>query len=205
MLGFTLSKINLLIFVVAVFSIILFFMYGFSGILVQNIATDYIRIHTQDAFTLVGSPSLCAAQIHFLKDSIESSSGNTGRGMYYVINIKKGQGKEGMNKLIFALAPRKNPENYIAASSFDVNAEIVFFDFEKLKNGDPSMNDSNTLLDPQALFPSNAYVILKEVNLGETTIYVIPCSNRSGADCYLLLQKAGDEAKGGEGFNCSFE
>jgi len=204
MLGFTLSKINLLIFVVAVFSIILFFIFGFSGILIENIAQDYIRIHAQDAFTLIGSPSLCSAQIHFLKDSIESSSGNTGRGLYYILNIKKGQGKNGLNKLIFSLAPRKTPEQFIAAASFDVDAEIKFFDFREL-TGQGSINvyDSNALLDPQAFPPSNAYVILKEVNLGKTTVYVIPCSNRQGADCETLFDIAGKKIRE-EGFNCSY-
>jgi len=214
MLGFTLSKINLLIFVVAVFSIVLFFIYGFSGILVENIAKDYIRIHANDAFTLVGSPALCAAQIHYLKDSIESSSGNTGRGMYYIINIKKGIGKNGMNKLIFALAPRKTPNEYLAAASFDVNADIYFFDFQELKENpcdtDHSSNcrnikiyDSNSLLDPQAAFPVNAYVILKEVNNGKTSVYIVPCSNRRGAECEELLGYAGNKIREG-GFNCSF-
>jgi len=205
MLGFTLSKINLLIFVVAVFSIVLFFIFGFSGILIENIATDYIRIHEQDAFTLIGSPSLCAAQVHYLKDSIESSSGNTGKGLYYVMEMKKASGKDGMNKLIFAIAPRKTPDQYIAAASFDTEAELKFFDFESLKNSEPSMNDSGTVLDPQAAQPSNAYVILKEVNLGKTTVYIIPCSNRQGASCEDLMFLAGEEAKAeGVGFNCTF-
>ncbi|MFH1895786.1 MAG: hypothetical protein ABIJ74_04415 [archaeon] len=206
MLGFTLSKINLLIFVVAVFSIILFFISAFSGILVENIANDYIRIHAQDAFTLIGSPALCSAQIHFLKDSIESGSGNTGKGLYYVINIKKGQGKNGMNKLIFSLAPRKTPEQFIAAASFDVDADINFFDFTELVSNNPNaiqVYDSGTLLDPQAFPPSNAYVILKEVNLGQTTVYVIPCSNRAGSDCETLMQIAGNKIREG-GFNCSY-
>lgn len=214
MLGFTLSKINLLIFVTAVFTIILFFIFGFSGILIENIANDYVRIHAQDAFTLVGSPSLCSAQIHYLKDSIESSSGNSGKGLYYVMNIKKTRGDNKLNKLIFAIAPRKTPEQFIAAASFDVNAEIKFFDFENLKANPCSIHDSavcngiqvnnsNTLLDPQAAFPSNAYVILKEVILGKTTVYVVPCSNRSGADCETLLVYAGNKIKEG-GFNCTF-
>ncbi len=204
MLGFTLSKINLLIFVTAVFSIILFFIFGFSQVLIENISQDYIRIHAQDAFTLIASPSLCSAQIHYLKDSIESSAGNTGRGLYYVMNIKKAEGNNGLNKLIFALAPRKTPEEFIAAASFDVEAEIKFFDFQELKTRNPSINDSNVLLDPQAAFPSNAYVILKEVVSGQTKVYVIPCSNRGGADCETLLGFAGEEVKPGVGFNCSF-
>ncbi len=205
MLGFTLSKINLLIFVVAVFSIILFFIFGFSGILLENIANDYIRIHAQDAFTLVGSPSLCAAQIHYLKDSIESSSGNSGRGLYYIINIKRGEGKNDFNKMIFSLAPRKTPNEFIASSSFDLNAALFFFDFDELVSGGTiHVNDSNSLLDPQKINPSNAYVILKEVNLGRTSVYVIPCGNRAGSDCETLLVNAGNAVKPGEGFNCSF-
>jgi hypothetical protein len=205
MLGFTLSKINLLIFVVAVFSIVLFFVFGFSSILVENIANDYVRIHAQDAFTLIGSPSLCSAQKQYLKDSIESGSGNSSKGLYYVLNIKKTEGKNGLNKMIFALAPRRTPEQYIAAASFDVNAEIKFFDFESLTGGGtPVMNNFNSLMDPQAALPSNAYVILKEVNLGKTTVYVIPCSNRLGADCETLFDKAGQAVKGEQGFNCFF-
>lgn len=208
MLGFTLSKINLLIFVVAIFSIVLFFIYSFSGILIENIANDYIRIHNQDAFTLVGSPSLCAAQVHYLKDSIESGSGNTGRGLYYIMNIKKAKGKDGMNKMIFQLAPRKTPEQFIAAASFDTKADFNFFDFEELTSGDTiNVYDENTLLDPQAKIPSNAYIILKEVNSGQTTVYVIPCSSRRGSECSLLLGKASDKIEEirGSGFNCSFE
>ncbi|MBU2099870.1 hypothetical protein KKG83_03980 [Candidatus Micrarchaeota archaeon] len=207
MLGFTLSKINLLIFVVAVFSIVLFFIFGFSSILVENIANDYVRIHAQDAFTLIGSPSLCSAQIQYLKDSIESGSGNSSKGLYYVLNIKRSEGSNGLNKMIFALAPRRTPEQYMAAVSFDVNAEIKFFDFENLTNGDEDdivMNDSNSLIDPQAYPPSNAYVILKEVNEGKTTVYVIPCSNRLGSDCETLFADAGEAVHGPPGFNCSF-
>lgn len=214
MLGFTLSKINLLIFVVAVFSIILFFVFSFSSILIENIANDYIRVHAQDAFTLVGSPSLCAAQIHYLKDSIEASSGNSGRGLYYVINIKNGKGESGLNKMIFALAPRKTPETFMAAASFDTEAKLQFFDFEELTAynceffGDPDCDkikvyDSNVLLDPQAKIPINAYVILKEVNSGETTVYVIPCSSRQGSECEVLMERAGNKIRK-EGFNCSY-
>ncbi|PIN99028.1 MAG: hypothetical protein COT90_01565 [Candidatus Diapherotrites archaeon CG10_big_fil_rev_8_21_14_0_10_31_34] len=207
MLGFTLSKINLLIFVVAVFSIVLFFVFSFSQILVENIANDYVRIHAQDAFTLVGSPTLCAAQIHYLKDSIEASSGNSGRGLYYVLNIKQGTGKNGLNKMIFALAPRRTPETYMAAASFDTDAKMNFFDFQELITANPSkinIYDSNTMLDPQAKTQIDAYVLLKEVNLGETTIYVIPCSNRGGSDCSTLMGIAGQKIRP-EGFNCSYE
>ncbi len=213
MLGFTLSKINLLIFVVSVFSIILFFIFSFSTILIENIANDYVRIHAQDAFTLVGSPSLCASQIHYLKDSLESNSGNSGRGLYYIMDIKKAEGNE-MNKMIFALAPRKTPEQFMAAASFDTEADIKFFDFQELTSNNcdefnapacSSINlyDSNILLDPQALLPSNAYVLLKEVVSGETTVYVIPCSNRQGSDCRVLFERAGNKIRE-EGFNCSY-
>ena len=208
MLGFTLSKINLLIFVVAVFSIVLFFVFSFSQILVENIANDYVRIHAQDAFTLVGSPTLCAAQIHYLKDSIEASSGNTGRGLYYVLNIKQGTGKNGLNKMIFALAPRRTPETYMAAASFDTDAKMNFFDFQDLVDTpnpiDLIVNETNSMLDPQAKTQIDAYVLLKEVNLGETTIYIIPCSSRQGSDCSVLLEKAGKRIRP-EGFNCSYE
>ncbi|PJA16707.1 MAG: hypothetical protein COX63_03150 [Candidatus Diapherotrites archaeon CG_4_10_14_0_2_um_filter_31_5] len=207
MLGFTLSKINLLIFVVAVFSIVLFFVFSFSQILVENIANDYVRIHAQDAFTLVGSPTLCAAQIHYLKDSIEASSGNSGRGLYYVLNIKQGTGKNGLNKMIFALAPRRTPETYMAAASFDTDAKMNFFDFQELITANPSkinIYDSNTMLDPQAKTQIDAYVLLKEVNLGETTIYVIPCSSRGGSDCSTLMGIAGQKIRP-ERFNCSYE
>ena len=54
MMGFTLSKLNLLILVTVLFSIISFFLFALTGIVVGNLAQLMVRDYSESVSGLVG-------------------------------------------------------------------------------------------------------------------------------------------------------
>ncbi len=221
MLGFTLSKINLLIFVIAIFAIISYFFIGLSEVTVNRIAGEYLLVIKEDVRNiLITAPSLCESKTYFLPPKISSSpSGSFSRHLYYKLFIATTEGrKEGSTKLIFYITPRKEEEKAISATSFDVDAEIVLFQFEDLVNADecgsatysePSCvsalptDNKKVFLDPQsAPSPINAFVLIKEVVIGKKYVYIIPCSTEIGASCLLHAERAGRRVHAGKKFDC---
>ncbi|MEW6295790.1 MAG: hypothetical protein AB1467_05895 [Candidatus Diapherotrites archaeon] len=187
---------NLLILVSAVFVIISFFMISLSNVMLESVASSYIKQKEKDVYNIaVVSQSLCETNTFYLQNSIETNPSNAfSRGLYYAMVIKSLPLDSGLNRIIFQIFPRTDLTHLIAADSFDVNAEIRFFD---CTTGTCS-EASQIKLDPQDIDSENhrinAFVLVKEVVGGKKILYFIPCSTQ-GKVCLANFGKAGP-------FNC---
>ncbi|MFH1545397.1 MAG: hypothetical protein ABIE23_04925 [archaeon] len=209
MLGFTLSKMNLLILVIAVFAITSYFLFGLSQIMLEKAGTDYI-ISTKNIVygMIVTSESLCDQKPFYLPSSLEVNPTNTfGRGLYYKLTIKSiDTSEDDIKKIIFQITPRTKPEQLIAADSFDVNAVVKFFEHDPSDN-DPEFNNENLVeLDPQGYPPTNTIIIVMQVVNGKKNVFFVPCTTTSSVrdDCSVRYDKAGEKAFSGQGFLCEF-
>lgn len=205
MLGFILSKVNLLILVVSVFAIVSFFLAGLSDLARINEARLLLDRVSQKAFALVSSPSYCFSDSFDLPRQIRVA----GEDYYFVLKISvekiekplpSGQ-SELVSVVIFSLHPRVDylkhlsdsvrfPEPAsIAASSFRVAANVSLFSdnyvegrYERSSLG-PSrlLSPDAVIVDPNAENPYNNVEFLKEIRNGVSFVYIFPC-NVSGCE-----------------------
>ncbi|MFA4855670.1 MAG: hypothetical protein WC634_03735 [archaeon] len=195
MLGFILSKLNLLILVTAMFAIISFFLFGLTGIVVSNLAQLLVKDYSESVFGLVsgGQDQLCHSSSVVIPESIEYFGGlMPSQRFYYVMNIKRfpvefEEGK--LSTLIFQIASRKEPDKIIATSSIDVNARIFLYDWDI--ELDRLVEKSSITLDPESMGVArkNSMVLAKEVYNGKTYLHIIACSS-SGGICETNLDRA---------------
>jgi len=196
MMGFTLSKLNLLILVTVMFAIISFFMFALTGIVVGNLAQLMVKDYSESVFGLVGGgdDKLCHTTTVTIPESLKYFGGMTPtQYFYYVMNIKRlpVDYKEGkLSTLIFQIASRKEPDKIIATSSIDINAQIIFYDWEPYPLDRVVVRESLTL-DPMStgIAPKNSMILIKEVYNGKTYLHIIACSS-SASQCAVNLDRA---------------
>lgn len=184
MLGFTLSKLNLLILVTAVFSIIAFFMFSLTGLIVSNLSQQLVNDYSETIFSLVSGEMLCRKTTVTVPESIEYFGGlSPSKSFYYIMNIKRYpeepvEGK--LNSLIFQIADRKQKDEIIATKSIDVNAEILLYDWDP--DTDIIKEQSSITLDPESagIATKNSMVIIKELFNGKNYLHIIACSASAG-------------------------
>ena len=196
MMGFTLSKLNLLILVTVLFSIISFFLFALTGIVVGNLAQLMVRDYSESVFGLVGGgdDKLCHTTTVTVPESLKYFGGMTPtQYFYYIMNIKrlpKEFDEKRLSTLIFQIASRKEPDKIIATSGIDINAQIIFYDWETDPE-DRLVETGSITLDPMSIgiSPKNSMILIKEVYNGKTYLHVIACSS-SASQCAVNLDRA---------------
>jgi len=197
MLGFTLSKLNLLILVTALFAIIAFFLFGLTDIVVSNLAQQAVKDYSETVVGLVSGDLLCRSKSETIPESIEYFGGlMPSKRFYYVMHIKRfpEEPEEGkLNTLIFQIASRKEKDKIIATSSIDLNAKILLYDWDS--ENDIMSSQSSITIDPESpgLATKNSMYIVKEVFMGEKYLHIVACSSSAGlcernlgrASCWL--------------------
>ena len=183
MMGFTLSKLNLLILVTAMFAIIAFFMFSLSDIVVSNLAQQLVKEQSETVFGLVSGEILCRKSDVTIPESIQYFGGMMpSKRFYYVMHVKRYPEvpQEGsLNTLIFQVASRKEPDMIIATSSIDLNASIFLYDWNP--ETDIMEEKSSMTIDPESMVTvKNSMVLVKEVYQGKNYLHIIACSSDSG-------------------------
>jgi len=195
LLGFILSKLNLLILVVAIFAIVSFFAFGLKDLVLINEARLLLDRVSQKSFALVSSPSYCFSDAFDLPGQIRVA----GEDYYYILKISKVE----INKptpedpsaqisvVIFSLHPRLEYLKYfngeraeeppsIAASSFRTAAEVNLYSEpytgEEYQDTDPEIA-TPIIVDPSTRDRYNTVEFLKEIRGGQTFVYIFPCSS----------------------------
>ena len=207
MIGFILSKLNLLILVTAIFAIVAYFSFWLGESMVSQQALQIINRYARNAENVIFAPNQCnvtsvtiPAWINFF-GNIE-----TGNRFFYLLDISKIEnvsttaGGKPMNNLIVSVLDKKT-KNVVAAKSFGTTATIRLFSWNP-KNDELAEllpPDKNTTLNPQsAPSPTNSVYLVKEIYNGEPFFYVIPCSSQAHG-CEANLQKVGDMVAGQRG------
>ncbi len=197
MLGFTLSKLNLLILVTALFAIIAFFLFQLTGMMVSVLAQQMVTDYSETIFGIVVQPSLCRKSNVTIPESIEYFGGlMPTKRFYYVMHIKRypEQPVEGqLSTLILQIANRKESDKIIATSSIDLNASILLYDWDS--ENDIMSEQSAITFDPEStgIATKNSMQLIKEVYNGKSYLHIIACSSSAGlcernlgrASCWL--------------------
>jgi len=194
MLGFTLSKLNLLILVTALFAIISFFLFSLSDIVVSNMAQQMVSDYSSTVDGMVRGQLLCRKSSVTVPESIEYFGGLApSKRFYYVMFLKKyppGGAEEGeLNSLIFQVANRKEQGKIIATSNIDVNAEIHLYEWNSKE--DILTEEEVITIDPQSsgISTKNSLILIKEVYQGRSQLHIISCSSSAGI-CERNLTRA---------------
>ena len=203
MLGFSLSKLNLLILVVALFAIVSYFYLGLSDILVADKAKQVAESYYGEILNRAQSDSLCNSKTGIIfPRSISVSGGDR----FYVAQISKFEpaDPDKLNSVVFKVVNRKDRKLVYAAKSFDVNATIRLFGWDpKTSTVSEEPPDSMISIDPQsAPRPVDGMNVVKETFQGRNFVYVIACSSVSGI-CELNSGIVGCKVKAERGMASS--
>ncbi len=88
MLGFTLSKMNLLILVTALFAIIAFFMFSLTDIMVGRAAQQMVDSYVQSIAIAVSGKELCSMSPFTVPETIQYFGGmQPSKSYYYLLYI----------------------------------------------------------------------------------------------------------------------
>lgn len=186
MFAFTLSKMNLLILVIAVFAIVSYFTLQLGEIIKVKEAELIAKRVADDAAILLDGPMPCGSHQSYLKPSL-SVLGQ--QDLHYVLRISK-KPLEGTNLqlLTFSISSAREQKYVVAASSIASSAEInlYYYDQELGRTGGlgttpfiKAPEKEGAVFDPQAVIPINAVYLIKETELGKTKFYIFPCSVKS--------------------------
>ena len=195
--GFALSKLNLLIFVIAVFSIITFFSFQLGKGLTNRYANDLVVSQSRIASDVVNSPNYCSSLQRFIPESFSTLGQSEFLYTMKLSALPASGGSSNVNWLIFSVSERRDPEHIIAASSFQTTSRILFWKENQWRSDDVS-------LDPQSVPPTNSFYLIKEVLQDPAdqtkelaTLYVVPCgvSFNSNAVCEQSRAEAGAAAR----------
>lgn len=187
MLGFVLSKINMLILVIAMFTIIAYFTFSLADIMKVHESQLLLTRLRDKADVMITAETYCDSTYHYFPDAIRV----TGSDFYYVVKISSqeaeaemaGGSTETLNYLIFSLFPRREffdaiesgeTPGALAAASVRTEAEIGLY--EIMQPGGGIGGAEFTLIDPQGNPPADALVLVKQIEAGQQKLYVIPCS-----------------------------
>lgn len=179
MIEFILSKINLLILVVALFSIISFFTLNVGGIFLAGEVKQELDKYTYSLNGMLVAPTTCDSKPITIPNKFSSFGNN----IYYHLSIAAFPDPNGVSgtRVIFSVNDIKRPNTVLAASSLSTQASVVIFD---VSSGTPlEINGGEELvLDPQNVPPFNAFYAVKSVKQGVTTLYLFPCAITASGD-----------------------
>jgi len=187
MMMFALSKINLLILVVALFTIIVYFTFGFQEVLIANNARQEVGKVIEQTAYLVNSKNLCGSIEVSVPEKLSTASGG---GLYFLMEIRSVELSDS-NSLIFSVI---NRDEYLKAKRKSEEPTIVASDRQNLKSAvhifsiESGINDlcyGGSALLGFGIYdlPVDSAVIVKEIKAGKNHVYIIPCSSASDTSC----------------------
>jgi hypothetical protein len=178
MIEFTLSKINILILVIALFSIISFFALNVGRIFLVGEVKQELERYSITLNGMVIAPTTCDSQPFAIPPKFTSF----GNAVYYYLHISQTPDPSG-TRVIFTVSDVRSPDKVLAAASLATEAEVVIY---SLENGVTPLDSLEDLtLDPQAVPPVNAFYTVKSVKNGKKTLNIFPCAiTPNGQTCF---------------------
>lgn len=216
MLDFILSKINLLILVLAIFSIVAFFAIGLTDIAKVKEASELAFRVSEKSSALLSSSTFCIGDSYDLDPDLKVAGTN----YYYVLGISERaitdrDGKR-LNDLIFSVYPREEIKRHfteagyepkaIAAKDFRSEAEIHIYsrDYDGTDYTgafeEAATPPFEAFADPQAINPVDTLHFIRDVAAGKAHLYVIACNS---AVCASQLDDVAKLAGMPDGFPCT--
>jgi hypothetical protein len=186
MIEFSLSKLNLLIFVTAIAAIVIFFIATFNSSMKTRQSYELVYKVGKEIKTGIENESYCTVKFITIPKTIQTNSGNSDTfNMRYKLNVSAYSVGDDSKRLVLTVMDRKEKPKIYAAYDIDYNGSIALYASEsctdilncnitKSQNFsvdfDPSKRDS---IDTQILFA-------KIISNGNPIIFLIPCLEKKG-------------------------
>ncbi len=173
MLGFILSKLNLLILVVAMFAIIAYFTFSLADVVEIQESQRLLDRLSRTSSSMVNSPSYCDSLAFNFRESLEI----LGKPVFYRVRVGYqdiAAGDEDVTFIIFSFYPARS-DRAIAAESFKTDAKVFLYDsdFQQANNVDDSSGWIE--IEPSSVPPTNSLIVVKQIVEGEQELHFIPC------------------------------
>lgn len=190
MIEFTLSKINLLILVIALFSIISFFSLNVGKIFLVGEVKQELEKYSITLNGMVVAPTTCDSKPFAIPPKFTSFGNN----VYYHLHISKTSTPVG-SRVIFSVSDVRNPDTVLAAASLSTDAQVAIYDL--VGNEVVALGELEDLeLDPQAVPPVNAFYAVKSVKSGLKTLHIFPCAITANSQtCFPKVPADGSSIK----------
>ncbi|MFH1587113.1 MAG: hypothetical protein ABID38_04610 [Candidatus Diapherotrites archaeon] len=199
MLGYILSKINLLIFVVAIFSIVTYFTFGLVEIVKADQSRLLLRESSKKLSSILSSSTTCEVVYDVFRPSVNVLE----RKNYYVVRVTTQEimvDDKAVDYLIYSMFDRREyiddpdeAKSITASSVRTMDSEINFYYWDNCDYTDVCSRDwqdsEEAIIDPQSTSQANTLIYVKELEGGITKLHVIPCSISS---CGLAKTKVGE-------------
>ena len=190
MLGFILSKLNLLILVTAIFVTVTYFMFSLSNMMTQNQAQLLLQRVSRETTILLTSSTYCDKIVVNLPDYFSVLGEKT---FFYLLRIgvaDSDRNPENGNLLVFSISSKEDVNTILAAVSIPTFARIYLADYNSSSEEwrimdyttQPDLTNAYIELDPQKITPINAFTIIKKIINGKQHLFIIPCSRRTAAE-----------------------
>jgi hypothetical protein len=181
MLGFVLSKMQMLIFAVGIFLVAILFFNFTSGIQLRNLTSSNLDLQIQTIQGQLITDSHCSYKSISIPEYFEQSL--NGSRIYYDLVFSKID-FEGVQRLVLTIKEH-GKQNVFDARGVNINGKIVLVDPGFIAADEfiaPYYGKETISLYPRAsntknsYAPPNAFVSLKEIKDGVQTMYIIPCT-----------------------------
>ncbi len=178
MIGFVLSKMNLLILVIALFTIIAFFTFSLGDVVLQNQAKLIIERYTKTINTSLSSSTYCDRVVLNVPRYLTGFGGNR---LFYKLKISTvDTDKDPFNGnfLVFSVVDRGKENIIINAGSIKTDSQVHLYSVEGGTNWSKARNEEGESieLDPQSSTPVESFVLVKKVVEGKKNVFIVPCS-----------------------------
>lgn len=205
MIEFSLSKLNMLIFVTAVAAIVIFFMAAVNSQMKTRQSFELVYKVGKELKTGIESNSYCTVKFITIPKTIQTNSnGSDAFSIKYKLNISAYAEKQ---KLVLAVIDRKQYKPKIYAA-YDIDYEGTMKLYNSVCDANTQCNGSTNIavvdgnpgivdFDPLKVNSIDTQILFaKTINNGSPTIYLIPCLYKNGIySCRAFLNAENPNGK----------
>lgn len=207
MIEFTLSKMNLLIFVTAIASIVIFFMATVNSNMRTRQSYELVYSLGSEIKTGVESNSYCTIKQLDLPDRIYTNNGHSDMfSIKYVLDISYYEISNDTNKVVLSIMDRRNRNDIIyAAYDIDFNGPIYLYssDCENPNEKICKSQENFVNYDPlKSRSIDTMFFFVKKIKNGQPNIYFFPCAYRNNSYTCNEFDQVKDELYNGENLDC---
>jgi hypothetical protein len=183
MLSFILSKMNMLLFATGIFVVAMMFLGFVSSIQLKEVVSNNLEINKTLIEQQLSDISSCSFESTSIPEKLTYGFGLT----QIPYDLVFTEGSIGTKTILSMSIIEHNKENVIDARKVEMNSKVILVspDFiqEDLVIDNTHVSGSEILLYPRSAFkgnlaPADSFVALKEVYLGQSILYIIPCSSQ---------------------------
>lgn len=211
LIGFVLSKMNLLILVIALFSIVAFFTLSLSNVILQNNAGLVLEKISKEVGISLSSSTYCDRLVVNIPPFISGFGNNKLIYKLKVSSIDDDSNAFNGNFLIFSIRDSQDEKFIISSNAIKTNAQLHVFELDVAWNEvDPEIGAT---FNPQAIVSTDALGIVKRVIDGKKHVFVFPCniSSTTAQACRKEIEQVLNSVESmsnfknkGEDFACGF-